>query len=154
MNAFIDPPLLVTVLVALGGWFAVHRLTAWRDRVNHNRKIRTEFLIKAFQNLANAANRPPSSGSQYFRDMEAAVADIQLFGSQTQIEMVESFTTEFANKGYASMDQLLNSLRGDLRKELGYESVGANVRWFRPEGSPPVAQPGTGGTRPGGSGQP
>jgi hypothetical protein len=132
---------LVTVLVALGGWFVIHRLSAWRDRINHNRKIRTEFLIKAFQNLANAANRPPTSGSQYFRDMEAAVADIQLFGSKSQIQMVESFTREFDEKKEASLDPLLNSLRADLRKELGYEPVEANVKWFRPEGSPTVAQP-------------
>jgi len=77
-------------LVALVGWFAVHRLTAWRDRVNHKRKISTDFLIKAFQNLANAANREPSP--QYFRDMEAAIADIQLFGSTSQIKMIETFT--------------------------------------------------------------
>jgi len=81
---------IVTVLVALVGWFAVHRLTAWRDRVNHKRKISTDFLIKAFQNLANAANREPSP--QYFRDMEAAIADIQLFGSTSQIKMIETFT--------------------------------------------------------------
>jgi hypothetical protein len=29
---------------------------------------------------------------------------------------------------------LLKSLRRDLRKELGYEPVETNVRWFRPEG--------------------
>jgi len=145
---FINESHLVTILVALGGWFVIHRLTAWRDRINHNRKIRTEFLIKVFQNLANAANRPPSSSSQYFRDMEAAVADIQLFGSGSQIQMVEAFTREFDKKKQASLDPLLNLLRADLRKELGYKSVEANVRWFRPEGGPTVAQPGASGDGP------
>ena len=151
---FVNESHVVTVLVALGGWFVVHRLTAWRDRVNHKRKIRTEFLIKAFQNLANAANRPPSSS--YFRDMEAAVADIQLFGSKSQIQLVESFTKEFSEKNFASLNPLLNSLREDLRKELGYEPVEANVRWFRPESSPTVAQQGApgDGPRPAGSARP
>lgn len=143
---FIDESHVVTVLVALGGWFVVHRLTAWRDRVNHKRNIRTEFLIKAFQNLANAANRPPSPS--YFRDMEAAMADIQLFGSKLQIQMVESFTNEFAERNQASLDPLLGSLREDLRKELGYEPVDANVKWFRPEGSPTVARQGAPGDGP------
>ena len=130
---------LITALVALAGWFVVHRLSAWRDRVNHNRKIRTEFLIKAFQNLANSANRPPTPGAQHFRDMESAVADIQLFGSKSQIKIVNSFTKEFAEKKAASLDHLLNSLRSELRKELGYEQAEENVRWFRPEGSPDVS---------------
>ncbi len=154
MNDIFNASHIVTVLVALVGWFAVHRLTAWRDRVNHKRKISTDFLIKAFQNLANAANREPSP--QYFRDMEAAIADIQLFGSTSQIKMIETFTKEFAEKGQASMDPLLSSLRKDLRKELGYEAVEGNVRWFRPEGSPKVAQQGApgDGLRPAGSARP
>ena len=138
MNDCFNASHIVTVLVALVGWFVVHRLTAWRDRVNHKRKISTDFLIKAFQNLANAANREPSP--QYFRDMEAAIADIQLFGSTSQIKMIETFTKEFTERGQASMDLLLNSLRKDLRKKLEYEAVEGNVRWFRRDGSPQVAQ--------------
>jgi hypothetical protein len=140
MEDFFNASHIVTVLVALVGWFAVHRLTAWRDRVNHKHKISTDFLIKAFQNLANAANREPSP--QYFCDMEAAIADIQLFGLTSQIKMIEAFTKEFAEKGQASMNPLLSSLRKDLRSELGYETAEGNVRWFRPEGSPKVAQQG------------
>lgn len=140
MNDFFNVSHISTVVVALVGWFVVHRLTAWRDRLNHKRKISTDFLIEAFQNLANAANRDPSP--HYFRAMEAAVADIQLFGSTSQIKMIETFTTEFAEKGHASMDPLLNSLRKDLRKELKYEAVEGGVRWWRPEGSPKIAPQG------------
>jgi len=147
---------LITVLVALVGWFAIHRLTAWRDSVNHNRKIRTEFLVKAFQGLANAANRPPTPGAQHFRDMEVAIADIQLFGSQSQVQMVDTFTKEFEEKKQASLDPLLSSLRADLRKELGYEPINQNVRWFRPEGGVTAAQPDApgDGPRPAGSARP
>jgi hypothetical protein len=146
MNDLINVSHLITVGVALGGWFVVHRLTAWRDRVNHNRKLRTDFLVKAFQGLANAANRPPVEGSQYFRDMESAVADIQLFGSKSQVQLVEEFTKEFAASGQAPLDPLLNSLRQDLRDELGYERLDSNVRWFRPEGGAIAAQPGPANT--------
>jgi predicted nucleotidyltransferase len=142
MSDLVNLSHLVTVGVALGGWFAVHRLTAWRDRVNHNRKMRTDFLVKAFQGLANAANRPPTPGAQHFRDMESAVADIQLLGSKAQVELVEKFTEEFEATKQASLDPLLNSLRKDLRKELGYEQLAPNVKWFRPEGGATAAQPG------------
>jgi len=130
----IDISNVITVLVALAGWLVVHRLSAWRDRVNHNRKISTDFLIKAYQNLANASNRPPEA--QYFRNMESVLTDIQLFGSESQIQMVEAFLAEFKIKNTASMDPLLKSLRTDLRKELGYVQVSQNPKWFRPEGAP------------------
>lgn len=142
MNNFVIPSHLVTVGVALVGWFVVHRLTAWRDRVTHNRKVRTDFLVKAFQNLANSANRPPAPAAQHFRDMESAIADIQLFGSKAQVELVESFTKDFEATKQASLDPLLNSLRKDLRKELGYEQLASNVRWFRPEGWAAATQQG------------
>ena len=130
---------LLAVLVALIGWWVVHWLNTIRDRKNHNRQVQTDFLIKAFQRLANASLRTPSP--PYFRDMEAAVADIQLFGSSSQIQMVTSFTEEFAENNMASLNPLLNSLRDSLRKKLGYEPIEHNVRWFRPEGSPIIPQP-------------
>jgi len=119
MSEYINVSHLVTVGVALAGWFAVHRLTAWRDRVNYKREMQTDFLVKAFQGLANAAERQPTPGAQHFRDMESAVADIQLFGSKAQIALVEKFTRDFEETKQASLDPLLNSLREDLRKELG-----------------------------------
>ena len=127
---------IITVLVALTGWFIVHRLTAWRDRVNHRRQLKTKYLISSYRRLANSANRPPAKDSPYFRDMESAIADIQLFGTKNDIELVCSFLNEFAEKGHASLDPLLLTLRNSLRSELGYEGVSENVRWFRPEGSP------------------
>jgi len=104
--------------------------------------MKTEYLISAYRRLANSANRPPMEDSQYFRDMESAIADIQLFGTKRDIELVYSFLTEFAQRGQATLDPLLLELRNRLRDELGYEEVAENVRWFRPEGSPDIdAQP-------------
>ena len=134
----IDISHLVTVFVALAGWYLVHRLTAWRDRVNHRRQLKTQYLIDAFRRLANSANRSPAQNSPFFRDMESAIADIQLFGTKKDIELVCSFLEEFSKKGQASLDPLLLALRNNLREELGYEEINENVTWFRPEGSPDV----------------
>ncbi len=133
---YFDASQIVTVLVALIGWLFVHRLTAWRDRVNHKRQIQTEYLISAFRRLANSANRPPQDNSPYFRDMESAIADIQLFGDKKDVELVKGFLNEFSSNGQASMDPLLSKLRNKLREELNYGKVAENVNWFRPEGSP------------------
>jgi hypothetical protein len=133
---FLNASQIVTVLIALTGWLFVHRLSAWRDRVNHKRQIQTEYLISAFRRLANSANRAPQANSTYFRDMESAIADIQLFGDKNDVELVKGFLNEFSSNGQASMDTLLSTLRSKLRKELNYDEVTENVNWFRPEGSP------------------
>ena len=131
---------LITVGVALGGWLVVHRFSAWRDLINHKRKMQTEFLVTAFQHLANSANRPPAPDAEHLKNMESALADIQLFGSKKQVQLVEDFVSEFAQANSASLDPLLNSLRQDLRKELGYEQINSNVKWVRFEGGVNAAQ--------------
>lgn len=132
---------LITVGVALGGWLVVHRFSAWRDRINHKRKMQTEFLVKAFQHLGYAANRPFAPGAAHLRDIECALTDIQLFGSKKQVQLVESFVSEVCQANSASLDPLLNSLRQDLRKELGYEQINSNVKWVRFKDGVDAAQP-------------
>jgi hypothetical protein len=130
------PTALITTAVALTGWLTVNRLTAWRDLVNHKRKIKTDFLIKAYQDLADSSQRAPEKNSPYFKMMESAVSNIQLFGDETQIRQVEAFLKEFSETGTGSLDPLLISLRSALRHELGLHKVDSNVRWFRIEGAP------------------
>lgn len=134
MSDAVDISHLVTVGVALSGWLAVHRFSAWRDRINYKRKMQTDLLITAFQHLANSANRPFAPGADHLKDMESALADIQLFGSKKQVKLVEDFASMFAEANSASLDPLPNSLRQDLRKELGYEQIDRNVKWVRFEG--------------------
>jgi hypothetical protein len=125
-------PLLITTAVAIAGWYVADGLTAARDRSNKQREIRVQYLIEAYRRLALASQRPPQSS--YFRDMEAAVADIQLFGSPSQVREVTAFLDEFQKNGKASLDPLLLDLRNDLRVELQLSVQDGPVRWFRPEG--------------------
>jgi len=127
--------LLVTTLIVIMGWFVAHRLAAERDRINKHRDIRMGYLISAYQRLENAVHRKPEPNSPYFRDMESSVADIQLFGNESQMKKVEIFLDEFAEGGLGGLDGILNDLRDELRGELGLSKIEGNVRWFRPEGS-------------------
>jgi hypothetical protein len=102
--------------------------------------MQTDFLVTAFQHLANSANRPFAPGAEHLKNMESALADIQLFGSKKQVQLVEDFASEFAQANLASLDPLLNSLRQDLRKELGYEQINSNVKWVRFEDGVAAAQ--------------
>ena len=126
--------LLLASLIVIMGWFVAHLLAANRDLDIKHRDIRMDYLIKAYQRLANAVHREPKPNSPYFRDMELTVADIQLFGNESQIKKVEIFLAEFEKKGKGSLDDLLSDLRDELRKELGLSKIEGNIRWFRPEG--------------------
>jgi hypothetical protein len=60
----------------------------------------------------------PQTGPTPRQELESAVADIQLFGSAEQITLVRKFAEEFAAERSAGLEDLLESLRADLRKEL------------------------------------
>ena len=134
MNWELLLPLLITTLFVIIGWYIVHFFTAKRDQENKKREIRVRYLIEAFRLLANASQRKPEPNSQYFRDMESAVVDIQLLGTESQVENLNVFLNEFASEGKGSLDGLLNDLRDDLRYELKLTEIVGKVRWFRPEG--------------------
>ena len=125
---------LVAVIVAIAGWFVGSWLNAARDRANKQREIRLGYQIETYRRLALAAQRKPEPGSKYFRDMEAAVADIQLFGTESQIRAVNAFLQEWKANNKGSFNDLLRDLRNDLRKELELSPVPGDVQWFRPEG--------------------
>ena len=64
-------------------------------------------------------------------DLEQAVADIQLLGSPELIHLVQAFSEEFARNDTASLDDVLATIRKDLRKELGEKTVTGKIIWLR-----------------------
>jgi uncharacterized membrane protein len=65
------------------------------------------------------------------RDVETAVADIQLLGSLTQVQLAGEFAQSFAAEGKADTEPLLEDLRASLRRELLLEAVPPNRLWLR-----------------------
>jgi hypothetical protein len=115
-------PLLITSVVVIVGWFIIHWLSSKRDQNNKRRELRVQYLIEAWRKLENSCNR---NDITWHHDLESAIADIQLFGSPEQIVLAENFIQDFTNKENhgADADELLNSLRQDLRKELQLEAI-------------------------------
>ena len=129
MNWNLLGPMLVTLAVAIGGWFIGHLLAAKRDRKNKIRELRVNYLIEAYRRMESCANRGRETDT---RQLESAVADIQLFGTPRQVKLVQNFISEFAEKRNASMDELLQELRHDLREELQLDPVlnqTLHLRW-------------------------
>ena len=85
----------------------------------------------AFRRLAKAVHHPHLY--EVAEEVQSAVADIYLFGSRDQIVRVESFVKDLSANREASLDELLDALRNDLRKELRLSSVGGPIWWLRIE---------------------
>jgi hypothetical protein len=124
-------PLIVTTIVAVLGWEIAHLLTLKREQANKHRDIRLQYLIEAYRRLADASARHPSSALEYARGLESALADIQLFGSFTQVEKLKKFLEDYAADGNAYLDEVINDLRAELRKELDLPPIPGNVQWLR-----------------------
>jgi hypothetical protein len=120
--------LLATAVVAFSGAWLAHAFAASRDRKNKRRDQRIAFLIDAYRRLEFISNRPTLDDAQA---IESPIADIQLFGSPSQVAMVQSFVAEFAVKKAASLDTILAELRKDLRAELQLDRVPDKLVFLR-----------------------
>jgi len=122
MNVSLVLPLSVTTVVAILSWYVAHQFSAARDRENKRREQRVQYLIEAYRKLEAASNREQPI-YLYPQPLESALADIQLFGSLSQITLVRKFAQDFAATGEGSTDELLLDLRRDLRRELRLDPV-------------------------------
>lgn len=112
------------------GWFAAHQLTAARDRTNKRRDLRVQYLLDAYRKLEAASNRECKVEADA-KQLEAAVADVYLFGTASQVSKAKEFAETFARTGGASTESLLADLRQDLRRELRLEALPDGVIHLR-----------------------
>jgi len=110
----------------LGAAIAVvltHRLTSRRDQENRRNDLRVQYLLTAYRTLADTSHRDLVPGSAIVGAFEQGLADIQLLGSKDQAEMAIAVGKALGEKGEAPMDELLLSLRDELRDELRLDSL-------------------------------
>ena len=97
------------------GWFVTYLLSSKRDLRNKQREMMLSYLIEAYRHIENASNRQDLEHRIW---LEPALADIQLFGSLEQIELAKQAAIELTQNHHVNVDELLQSLRCDLRKKL------------------------------------
>lgn len=100
-----------------------HRLTSRRDQTNRRNDLRIQYLLTAYRTVADTSHRDLKPGSENARAFEQGLTDIQLLGSNEQAEMAVAVGKALAKNGEAMMDDLLLSLRDDLREELKLEPL-------------------------------
>lgn len=120
---------LATAALVVLGWRVAHRHEMERDRAAKRTELRVQYLIEAYRRLEYVSNRPVAPETA--PDFEKAIADIQLFGTPTQVQYAQDFAQGFARAGTASLDPLLADLRQDLRKELGLGPVPTRIKFLR-----------------------
>jgi hypothetical protein len=104
------------------GALATHLFALAREKRQKRRDLKLSHLIEAWRNI--------SLGSQNHLDIETrapalerGIADINLFGSRSQIELARAAAIAIVEKGEANTTEILNSVRSDIRQELGLENV-------------------------------
>jgi hypothetical protein len=112
-----------SVCVAAIAAVLAHRLTSHRDQMNRRSDLRIQYLLTAYRTVADTAHRDLDPGSPSVRTFEQGLADIQLLGSKKQAERAVEVGKALAENGRAEMDELLLSLRDDLRDELKLEPL-------------------------------
>jgi len=126
--------IIVTIIVAVIGWLIGHHFTAKRDVANKRRELVIEHLILAYRVLTNEISHRDESQERNIK-LENILADIQLFGSQEQIDLAKQLADEVAAGGVFELNPLIVSLRNDLRKQLNLTTVDGNIKWLRFEGA-------------------
>ena len=95
-----------------------HRLTSRRDQANRRSDLRVEYLVGVYRVIVDATHRDLDPNAEHVRAFERGLSDVQLLGSAAQAEMAVRAGKELASTGSANLDDLLLSLRDDLRDEL------------------------------------
>jgi hypothetical protein len=122
--------IIVTILLAFSGWLVAHYFTNQRQIVSKQRAIVTEHLINSYNVLTHdISQREPSDKRN--EAFEKLIANIQLFGSEEQIEITIALANSYASGKDFDLDPIINNLRNDLRERLNLNVIKGNVQWVR-----------------------
>lgn len=110
------------------GWGVTYFLALKKSARDKRREVTTEYLIKAWRTLESASNR---SNNSHNAKLETAIADIQLLGTQKQIELAQQFADQISQTRSGDALELLIQLREDLRMELKLSPVKRNLKILR-----------------------
>lgn len=129
MNWSLIATLGIPGAVVVAGWFFAHWLTARRELAARKREARLKALEAAYMRIATSTNRELTP--EIKEKLETFVAEIQLYGTPRQIELMQAMVSEFKKDGEVSYDALLADLRDTIRAQLKLEPISGFVWWMR-----------------------
>jgi hypothetical protein len=85
-------------------------------------------MLEAYRKLESGSCRGRNQ-AQYSEQFHSAIADIQLLGSRTQVEVARTIAQALGDGSgrQIRINELLNALRSELRSELNLPSVASEI---------------------------
>lgn len=120
--------LIITILITVFGWIVLYFHAIRTNTLLKKKEITIKYLSDAWSSLEKGSNR---RDKKYNIDIEVAIGQIQLFGTERQIELAQKLAFELSSKGECSTLELLNLLRDDLRKELMLKKSLRGIKFLR-----------------------
>lgn len=117
--------LVVAVVLLAVRVVVMQRVQSRRQRENRQETERLRSMVAAYRSLAGSFS-PALEGDRGV--LEEALADIVLFGSLTQVEMAARCARALAAGEPVETQALVESLRADLRVQLGLEPIPDTLR--------------------------
>ncbi|MFA7326591.1 MAG: hypothetical protein WC121_08010 [Candidatus Kapaibacterium sp.] len=122
--------IIVTIVLAVIGWIIAHRFTNFREIAQKRRELTTKVLIDSYYVLTNDIAQRELTDERTSK-LEFTLSQIQLFGTEEQVDLVWEFIQNRVNRNEASLDPLIKSLRNSLREDLNLSRIDSNVSWIR-----------------------
>lgn len=128
------------IVLALFGWWWVHKLNATRDRINAERNMRVTELAKVYSVLLRvgiygALSKRDDSGRITWvnEELEDAIGKIYLYGTGRQVDLTQKYVQSWAKTNGADGTELLNAIREHIRESLGLPPVHGTPAYLRVE---------------------
>jgi hypothetical protein len=121
----------------VGGWFLNSHLVNEQALHNRQAELRTAYMVDAYEKFATASNREMTP--EYASMIESAVAKVQLFGTEKEVDAVNHFLDTWNQPQpdhipRGDLNPILFALRDSLRQEIALPKIEGPVRWIRLRG--------------------
>lgn len=123
-------PLIIALVLLLMRVFVMGRAQEKRQRANRQQTERLKSLVSAYRVIAGSFQPLREGESMNDADqgaMEAALSDILLFGSATQVAMASECAHALIDGKIPPLYPLVEDLRRDLRVQLGLAPIDASI---------------------------
>jgi hypothetical protein len=124
----------IFIFAAIIGGVVAHLLSKKRDQDSKRRELVVENKIALWKSIDQQNSEAALSHGGPLPDpavWERIAQDIQLFGTDEQINMVREVTRRISSRQDVSLVDLQKSLLTDLRAELGLPAPSAEYFWVR-----------------------
>jgi len=130
----------ISIILAISGWLIGHWFTSNRARAIKRRELVTEYLVDVYRKLDRFTVSLISgvATEEVAKDINSAITDIQLFGSDKQIEYAIKIAEKMANHNSVpnqDLKDLIQDLRSDLRSELDLPEITKDVAHLNAQSS-------------------